>query len=805
MRGNRISNRSDLLSVYRCFRFGFLVLALTGWLSGIQSAHASKLASTAGTNNLFSRPAIIALLKKVDDYQIAHPVMRGNNRNWERGTWCTSEAAGAPSDGLAAAVGAKPCVFDHLAHPRVLVTEPRLRFLRADLKTNSIRRAIYDKDVKANADRWLHREIVIPEQGGWGHDYCGPDGVLLELPADQRFDPNKPSRSPSTGKDYISPKILAARRYFEHTWLSFAVRDLALAGGMEQRREYADKAAEILLKYADAYPHFIAGKNGFGFHRMSICEAVSLIPMAQGYDLIYNSGVLDDAQKRHIERDFFWPEAQRLARAGLLGNWGSWHLSAVGVIGYATGHQRFADYGADKFKWQIATNLGDDGLWPESVHCYHFYPLDAFLSLAEAAGNCGTDLFHWQAKPGKGIEAMFESPLRYMYPTLQLPAINDGWYNAWLPQDQYAVAYWHYHRPELAWALRRSKEIGRSGVTGEFYDQRYRLFLFGAKLPDEVPAPLFTSTNFPGLGIAILRQGANAAANREMFLTFHYGQFSGHGHYDKMGITLFANGQPLAPGLGTPGYGSPNIRFFGGVTAHNTIAVDEQNQARTTDSELLAFRDEPQVKLAAAETSQLVPGTKWIRAVLLADNYAVVWDDLHGDKEHTYDWFFHAVGDELILSGVSTSRPADTRKTGEFPYPFLAGARAQQLAGSSAEANWSSPQKTGLKIWMMGGANDSLFSARCPLTDGTTIPLIALRKHAAACQFVNVLQPWSGKPAELRIHCDRSDSNVVRLTITQPTRTDTVLFSRQHIALDSNLGGSSMRKHLDVPLVSSRQ
>jgi Heparinase II/III-like protein/Alginate lyase len=705
----------------------------------------------------------------------------------------TTPLMAAPEFAQPPADGATPCAFDGVPHPRVLVTEQRLEFLRADIQTNAIRRAIFEKDVKANADRWLDRTIVIPEQGGWAHDFCGPDGVLLELPADQQFDTNTPSRSPTTGLRYTSPKILAARRYFEHLWLCFAVRDLALTYAVTQRPEYAAKAADILLKYADAYPHLAAEKSGFGFGQNSLNEAVALVPVAQGYDLIYNSGALTDEQKHHIERDFLWPEAQRLTQAGLGGNWGSWHLSAVGCIGYATGHQRFADYGVKSFKWQIANNLGDDGLWPESVQTYHFYPLDAFLSFAEAAGNCGTDLFDWRAGHGKGIEAMFESPLRYMYPTLQLPAINDGWYDAFLPQDQYVVAYWHYHKPEFAWAIQRSEEVGRSGVTGDFYDQRYRLFLFGEEMPDSVPAPVFTSTNFPGLGIAILRQGSDVPMNREMFLTFHYGKFSGHGHYDKMGITLFANGQPLAPGLGTPGYGSPNIKFFGGVTAHNTITTDEKNQPRTTDSDLLTFRDEPEFKLAAAETTQVAPGTKWIRAVLLAEGYAVVWDDLHAETNHTFDWFFHAFGDKVAVSGTTGSRPVMTGRRGEFPYPFITGARVQRLTGKGAEAEWV-PDKVRLNVWLMGEPHDLLFTGRCPTTDGKTIPLIVLRKQGVDCQFVSVLEPWKSERGNTQISAHKADGNRLRVIVKQPARTDVITFGPADIEFDFDAGGAGEKK-----------
>jgi len=717
------------------------------------------------------------------------------------GTLVPCSPLAAPAFSRPPAQEAKPCSIDSIPQPRVLVTPSRLEFLRQDIKTNAVRRGIYEKDVKANADRWLHRDITIPEQGGWAHYFCGPDGVLLELPADQQFDPNVASRSPTTGQSYDSEKIRAARHFFEHYWLAFAIRDLALTGIIEGKNEYAAKAAEILLKYANVYPHFAAETNGFGLQQNSLSESVSLIPMAQGFDLICHSGALTPGQKQRIEQDFFWPEAQRLSQAGLGGNWGSWHLSAVGVIGYATGHQRFINYALESFKKQIASTLGDDGLWPESVQCYHFYPLDAFLSLAEAAGNCGTDLFHWQARPGKGIEAMFESPLHYMYPTLQLPAINDGWYDAFLPEDQYAVAYSHYHRPEFAWALQRSEQVGRSGVTGDFYDQRYRLFLFGEKLPDLIPAPYLSSTNFPGLGIAILRQGSDVPREREIFLTFHYGAFLGHGHHDKMGITLFANGRPLAPGLGTPGYGSPNMGFFGGVTAHNTIAVDEVNQPRTTDSHLLAFRDEPELKVAAAGTEQIAPGTKWIRAVLLADNYAIVWDHLQSARDHTYDWFFHGIGNQLDLSGVSSDLSTNTEKDRKFPYPFITGVKAQHLNGSNAEASWPLSEEMGLKVWLMGETNDPLFSALCPTTDGKTIPLIALRKSGKDCQFVSILQPWAKQPPEIQIHSESLNPDTLRLTIAQAARMDVILLNPRQIEFDFNAGNGTQEKKLNVPLL----
>jgi hypothetical protein len=282
-----------------------------------------------------------------------------------------------------------------------------------------------------------------------------------------------------------------------------------------------------------------------------------------------------------------------------------------------------------------------------------------------------------------------------------------------------------------------------------------------------------------------------------MFLTFHYGKFSGHGHYDKMGVTLFGNGRPLAPGLGTPGYGSPNIRFFGEVTGHNTIATDEENQPRTTDSDLLAFRDEPNFKLVAAETTQAPPGTKWIRAVLLADNYAVIWDDLQGNTNHTFDWFFHAFGDKLALAGTTSNRPATKHPRGEFPYPFITGVHVQKLTGTSVVANWMWPDKTGLKVWLMGETNDSLFTAHCPTTDGKAVPMVVLRKQGADCQFVTVLQPWTyvsedepwvNEPGDLEVSTESQSPNGLQVIIRSTWRTDVISFRPTDIQFDFNSG-----------------
>jgi hypothetical protein len=668
--------------------------------------------------------------------------------------------------------GAKPCRYETQPRPSVLVTPERLALVRKEILSGQGERPrLYARHVKSNADRWLRRAIAIPEVGGWGHDFFCADGTRLELPPDQLFDPNLPSRCPVCGKTCAGEKVAAARLFFEHNWLAGAVRDLALAYALEGRPEYARQAAEILTHYADAYPRRLGGAQGGGFQSSSLAEAVDLIPMAEGYDLIYDA--LTPGQRTHIERDLFWPAAQSLTQSGLAGNWGSWHLSAVGVIGYATRHQRFIDYAIASFKMQISDVLGDDGLWPESVGTYHFYPLDGLLAFTEAAAHFGDDLYAWEAKPGKSLKSMFTAPLRYAYPNLRLAAINDGWYDSFLPQDQYTLAWYRYRETEFAWAAREIQRGGKSGVPGDQFDQHYRNLLYGESPPARLEKPVFISRDFPGLGIAILRQGTALPASREMMLTFHYGPFLAHGHLDKMSVTLFGQGRLLAPDYGTSGYGAEISRFLQSTPAHNTVIIDGRNQPHTQDRNLTSFQDRPEFKLASATTTEVEPGTTWTRTVMLTDQYAVIWDSLEGAAEHQYDWFFHAEGESLSLNGIAASTGATNLTANEFPYQFIAGPRRHELAGASATAQWRS-NAAGLGLWLLNRPGQTAYTAQLPTPEAKQVPLLVLRQKGRRAEFLALLWPWKGKdraqPAQVRV--TRDDSGSLRLTVPAGSRTD---------------------------------
>ena len=62
---------------------------LNNRLSYGRVVYAGTAAGEAAAQALPTKPEVLALLKKVNSWQLAHPVMKPDDRNWERGTWYT--------------------------------------------------------------------------------------------------------------------------------------------------------------------------------------------------------------------------------------------------------------------------------------------------------------------------------------------------------------------------------------------------------------------------------------------------------------------------------------------------------------------------------------------------------------------------------------------------------------------------------------------------------------------------------------------------------------------------------------------
>ena len=631
--------------------------------------------------------------------------------------------------------------------PSLWLNADELARLSKEIKTVPWKRALYEAaerdktfmgggGYKPNAERWLKREIEIPARSGHYHNFFCDDGNELTCPQDLKPHPEGYS-CPVCGRVYKGEKYDACVRWKLHNQLAVAAFDMAFVYAIEGDERYAAKAAEILLKYADAYPGPHTSHTDGGIMYQSLCEAVWVIPLACAYDFIFDSEALSPGDKVRVEGKLFKPVAQGLVKVGTHGNWGSWHLSAVGVIGYAIRDQALIDYAVENFKLQIANQLGDDGLWPESVHTYHFYPLGAFLYLAEAALHNGTDLYNWEAKPGKSLKSMFIVPLSYMYPDFRLPAINDGWFKSYLPLHQYELAHARYIDPVLGWALEegyRQRKASRAGLWA---------LLHGRPLDHEFKAPDRHSVNFPVLGIAVLRSPG------ENVMTFDYGPHLGHGQADKMGVTLFANGKLLAADYGTPGYGSRVVGYYRSTPGHNTVVVDGKSQQYTSERRLTEFGGGETFEVAEAETEQAYPGVLHKRAVIRIGENFIISDHLTSKSEHTYDWFLRCEGDlDIGLKALS--------ELALLNYEYVQE-KAQYRTDGDWDARWNLGEQ-GLALFMLGEGSSLVTAARCPAeTAARTVPLVIARRTGKSVEFLAALVPCKG---ESDVKCSLADGLV---------------------------------------------
>ena len=520
----------------------------------------------------------------------------------------------------------------------------------------------------AHNQRYGLEKFKLPPEGGqWTLWYvCPRHGVYLQFKGPGQHvcpvDGEKLSGWPYE-------QVIYTRR---HSEAASAARDNGLAYRLTGRTEFAQAAAEILLAYADVYSSYpIKDTNnrpnatsGARVTAQTLDEAGWLIPIAWAYDLLTASGVLDDAQRAHVEQDLLRAAAAVIGRnnAGK-SNWQSWHNAALGAVGFALQDaaliSRALDDPKNGFRFQMRESVQGDGVWYEGAWGYHFYALDPLCQLAEMAARAGIDLYAERA-----LRRMFEAPLLVAMPDGSLPAFSDSGNVSLFSYDRlYEIAYAHYADPVFASPLGR-RARGREA-----------LFWGAETLPKAAP-PELASRLFEDSGNALLR-----AASSDHYLALKFGPHGGgHGHYDKLNFVSFARGGVMAVDPGTQSYAAATHSSWDKVTvAHNTVVVDERSQGEAT-GRAEAFVGLPSVSAVRAEAGPAYQQAQLERAMILTPEYALDLFDARSTDgaEHRFDWVYHNFGK------LSTALPLE----GYSGFPSSNGYQhlAQARAATTAEA-----------------------------------------------------------------------------------------------------------------------
>ncbi|MGB9619142.1 MAG: alginate lyase family protein, partial [Armatimonadota bacterium] len=430
------------------------------------------------------------------------------------------------------------------SHPRLLLSRDGIAQLKKKIESCDWARSSW-QTLKKCTDDLLDQSVDLPPRGGnWYHWYACPiHGTRLSrgkqigpwkwehiCPVDKEVFKGDPSTPP---RDYDGCAI----GNMHQDWAR-AVRDLGLVYQVTRDERCAQKARGILLAYAEVYGsyplHTINGEAKVGGGKagaQSLDESVWLIPLCQGADLIWDT--LSEQDRRAIADKLLLPAVKEVILPHKLDihNIQCWKNSAVGLVGLLLGDQELIREAIDDpergFRVQMSTGVTPDGQWWEGAWGYHFYTLSALWPLAEAARNCGIDLY------GPELKRMFDAPLKFAMPNLKLPAFSDsGEVDLVACRGIYELGYARYKESAYLGLLAEGDRLGDYAL------------LFGEPHLPEAPRSAPHSANFPDSGYAILTQGEGRNAT---WFCMKYGPYGGgHGHPDKLSFILYARGQVVA-------------------------------------------------------------------------------------------------------------------------------------------------------------------------------------------------------------------------------------------------------------------
>lgn len=609
--------------------------------------------------------------------------------------------------------------------------------------------------------------------GGYYHDYFCPQHAVQLI-----FEPDSPTlhRCPVDGATFSGEPFDSAWRWSVNNRLAESALRLAVLWKLEGEERNRQSVQEILLGYADAYDGYKAydgwRPENHGVAQFStLDEAVWSIPLAWSFDLIRST--LSDAQQSEIVDRLLLPAAEFLMARhfGGIHNFACWHNAAIGTIGAVTGREALLEFAIDGqhgFHTQAREGILADGLWFEGSFSYHFYTVAALLLLAKATAN----LPKWDIREHPSLAAVLRAPVLCAYPDGSLPATNDCWYFTGLNDDCchgvpkapafYEIGNAWFEEPLFGQVLARAYRHGPR--------ESLDALLYGAtELEADPEAGLaLPSVQMPASGYTILRTQREEEAVRseatEQYVFLKYGVHGGgHGHPDKLGLTVYACGERQAPDLGTPGYG---IDLFQGwyrqTVSHNTVVLDGKSQPAGAGRSI-AFRGDGPFQIADAavrwgedavtgidaptygvdsEAPEVYDGAGMRRAVLACGDYFVDIFLVDAGRERRIDWIFRNRGVLAPLGDGIPIVPAELEGDG---YEYIDDLSTRPAYDNIA-LNWEFGE-TGTKLFMAEMNGTVLYAGPAPgYPAEDTQDLMIRQRTASRTAFLSVFHPYRDGP-----------------------------------------------------------
>ena len=532
------------------------------------------------------------------------------------------------------------------ASPHLFLTAADFARLKAS-PAEHVRKAL--TNVVRQAEALLATNLEVPDKGGgWIFELnCPKDGTRLRRVSEGKFE------CPVEKTVIESSKAENAYITSLHYQAEAAAETLGLAFQITGRPEFAERAARILLRYADVYPGF--GRHDRWGHRglfafmgglryaQALDEATGLIPCAWAYDLIRPSPALTAAQREHIEKDFLRVSERALEVPTFQqdNNHQTWINAAIASVGFCLSDTNLIAESIDGrhgFRYQMGRCVTAEGMWIEGTMAYQAYAMMPLVMHAQMARAAGAPI---HSDPH--MRSLFEGPLISAFPDGSYPIIHDSDpYHIRHFADLYEWAYAAYGDPRYAAVAALGSRSGKWA------------WMAGADtLPASTNAPVdVASRNLGGIGYLFLQRDlAGAPAS----VVIDYGPHGGgHGHPDKLSMILFALGRDLFVDPGRITYSVPEYKTWCKQTvAHNTVAVDGKSQ-EPSEGQCLWFQGGNGFDAAAFRAADAYPGVTLRRAVVMTDRYILDCFQAESTRKHAYDWCLHVRGGLISSNGFET-------------------------------------------------------------------------------------------------------------------------------------------------------
>ena len=446
-----------------------------------------------------------------------------------------------------------------------------------------------------------HKAILTTDGG-----FCPEDGTGLT------FDPWSPTdhRCPRCGKTWRGERHDWSWVRLQHLWLAERAAHLAalaaLGGGND--RPAGARAREILNAYAQRYWSYPNRDNVLGPSRLfysTYFESLWTCNYVAAATLLRASDQLDEATARGVNQ--VAEEAATLIGEYDEGfsNRQTWNNAALAAVAVWFEDEDLAQRvieGDTGLIVHLMRGYGRDGMWYEGEN-YHLFALRGMLTGAGWARLAGVD-FTQDDRFAARLHAALRATALTALPDYTYPARKDSRFGVSLAQPAY-VELW-----EIGLARLGTRDTGNGkrddlpGWLSALYTQAEppRQELLESYLHDApvspVPCPVSRSklswwsllemlpalpeSDVPWEPQSLLLEGQGVAVLRRngRYVSVECGPYGGgHGHPDRLQLTLYADGVYWLPDPGTGSYVAHDLFWYRSTLAHNAPRLNGESQS----------------------------------------------------------------------------------------------------------------------------------------------------------------------------------------------------------------------------------